>query len=174
MQQATLGGGCFWCLEAIYQEVKGVTGVVSGYAGGTKDNPTYEQTYYSNTGEAEVVQITFGPSAVSYRQLLEIFYYIHNPTTPNQQGYDKGAEYRSIIFYHDEEQRVVAEEVTKTFAPTLWDDPIVTEIVPFTKFWTAEEFHQNFYKNNPEAGYCQVIINPKLAKFREHFKDLLK
>lgn len=173
-QSATLGGGCFWCLEAVYQEVKGVNSVVSGYAGGTKDNPAYEELHSENTGHAEVVQLTFDPDVITYRDILEIFYYVHDPTTPNRQGNDVGLEYRSIILYHDEGQRAVAEDVTRNFAPTLWDKPVVTEIVPLLKFWPAEDYHQNFYKNNPQVGYCQVIINPKLAKFREKFKSKLK
>jgi peptide-methionine (S)-S-oxide reductase len=174
MRQATLGGGCFWCLEAVYQEVKGVTAVVSGYAGGDLENPTDQRVYYENTGHAEVVQISFDESIISYRELLEIFYYIHDPTTLNRQGSDVGDEYRSVIFYHDDEQKKTAETMTTEFAPTLWDKPIVTQIAPLEKFWPAAEYHQNFYRSNPRQGYCQVIINPKLAKFRQHFAAKLK
>lgn len=173
MQKATLAGGCFWCIEAVYQEVRGVKKVISGYSGGRLENPSYEDAHYSGSGHAEAVQITFDPKIISYRQILEIFYYVHDPTTLNRQGNDVGEEYRSIIFYHDDDQKKIAENVTKTFAPKLWDDPIVTEIIPLDKFWTAEDFHQNFYRNNPNFGYCQVIINPKLEKFRKKFESLL-
>ncbi len=171
--QATLAGGCFWCTEAIYQEIKGVKKVVSGYTGGTVDNPTYDKVAYSDNGHVEAIQITFDSEIISYRQLLEVFYYVHDPTTLNRQGYDVGTEYRSEIFYHDKEQRKVAEDITKNFAPTLWKDPIVTKISKLQKFWPAEDFHQDFYKNNPNVGYCQVIINPKLEKFRKKFESLL-
>lgn len=171
---ATLGGGCFWCLDAVYQEVKGVSSVVSGYAGGQKENPTDQQVYYDKTGHAEVVQISFDPSIVSYKELLEIFYYIHDPTTLNRQGHDVGDEYRSVIFYHDDEQKQIATQVTNDFAPTLWNDPIVTEITPLVEFWPAADYHQEFYRSNPNVGYCQVIINPKLAKFRAKFAQKLK
>jgi peptide-methionine (S)-S-oxide reductase len=173
-EQATLAGGCFWCVEAVFQEVKGVTVVVSGYSGGKTDNPTYDEAHYSDAGHAETIQVTYDPAVISYEQLLQIFYYVHDPTTLNRQGNDVGREYRSIIFYKDEEQKSIAEKVTKNFAAKLWSDPIVTEIIPLDKFWPAESLHQNFYKNNPNLGYCQVIINPKLEKFRKKFESLLK
>lgn len=173
MQQATLAGGCFWCIEAIYQEAKGVSKVVSGYSGGDTDNPSYEQAHYSDSDHAETVQITFDPGVISYEQILQIFYYVHDPTTLNRQGNDVGREYRSVIFYQDEKQKKIAEDITKNFAASLWKDPIVTEIVPLKKFWPAEDFHQNFYKNNSSLPYCQVIINPKLEKFRKKFESLL-
>lgn len=173
MQQATLAGGCFWCIEAIYQEAKGVSRVVSGYSGGDTDNPSYEQAHYSDSDHAETVQITFDPGVISYEQILQIFYYVHNPTTLNRQGNDVGREYRSVIFYQDEKQKRIAEDITKNFATSLWKDPIVTEIVPLKKFWPAEDFHQNFYNNNSSLPYCQVIINPKLEKFRKKFESLL-
>lgn len=173
-QKATLAGGCFWCLEAVYQNAKGVGSVVSGYSGGRIDNPTFDKLHLMDTGHAETVQVTFDPKVISYDKLLEIFYSIHDPTTLNRQGYDVGEEYRSVIFYHDDRQRKIAEEVTKNFAAKIWSDPIVTQIVAFKKFWPAEDFHQNFYKNNENIGYCQVIINPKLEKFKKQFKDLLK
>ena len=173
-QKATLAGGCFWCLEAVYQNVKGIGSVVSGYSGGRIDNPTFDKLHLMDTGHAETVQIIFDPKIIMYEKLLEIFYSIHDPTTLNRQGYDVGEEYRSVIFYHDDEQRKIAEEVTENFAAKIWSDPIVTQIVPFKKFWLAEEFHQNFYKNNENVGYCRVIINPKLEKFKKQFKDLLK
>lgn len=173
MEKATLAGGCFWCIEAIYQEIKGVTKVVSGYTGGPTDNPTYEEVAYLKSGHAEAVQVTFDPGVISYKELLEVFYYVHDPTTLNRQGNDVGVDYRSEIFYHDEGQKKIAEEVTQNFAPTLWKDPIVTKISKLEKFWPAEALHQNFYRNNPNLGYCQVIINPKLEKFRKKFESLL-
>lgn len=173
-EQATLAAGCFWCTEAVFQQVKGVESVVSGYSGGTTEHPAYEQLHREDTGHAEAVQITFNPETVSYHQLLEIFYYVHDPTTPNRQGNDAGPEYRSVIFYHDPEQKDIAEDITKNFAPKYWDNPVVTEVVPLDKFWPAEEYHQNFYKNNPDQAYCQLIINPKLEKFRAKFESLLK
>ena len=169
-----MAGGCFWCTEAVFQEVIGVLKVTSGYSGGKTANPTYEEVSRSNLGHAESIQIEFDPKAISYRQLLEIFYYVHNPTTPNRQGNDVGEQYRSVIFYHDENQKKIAEDVTKNFAAKLWDQPIVTEIVKYDKFWPGEKEHQNFYKNNPNQSYCQLIINPKLDKFRKKFKGLLK
>ncbi|HET7673806.1 MAG TPA: peptide-methionine (S)-S-oxide reductase MsrA [Candidatus Saccharimonadales bacterium] len=174
IQKCTLAGGCFWCTEAIYQEVKGVTAVISGYSGGTTDSPTYDEMHHSDSGHAEAVQLAFDPKVITYEQILQIFYYVHDPTTLNRQGNDVGEEYRSVIFYHDEEQKRIAEDVTRNFATKLWSDPIVTEIVPLEKFWPAEDFHQNFYRNNPQLPYCQVIINPKLEKFRKKFESFLK
>lgn len=175
-EQATLGGGCFWCIEAMFKELKGVSSVVSGYAGGghSETHPTYEKMHEAGSGHAEVVQITFDPNVIDYRELLEIFFTIHDPTTLNRQGNDVGHEYRSIILYHDEKQKQIAEDTVTTFAKTLWDDPIVTEIKPLDKFWPAEDYHQDFYAKNPNAGYCQVIINPKLTKFRQKFASRLK
>lgn len=174
MQLTTLGGGCYWCLEAFYQRVNGVESVVSGYSGGTVDDPTSERVYAGGTGHAEVVQVSFDPSVVTYRELLEIFYVMHDPTTLNRQGNDVGDHYRSVIFYHDKEQKQIAEEVTKDFAAPLWPDPIVTQIVAFEKFWPADEYMQNYYNNNPSAGYCQVIIEPKIQKLRQKFAAKLK
>ena len=173
-QLATLAAGCFWCTEAVYQLVKGVDKVVSGYAGGHIDNPTYEKLQTKDSGHAEAIQITFDPKTISYKQILEIFYYVHNPTTPNRQGNDVGEQYRSIIFYHDDEQKKIADAVTRDFAPQFWSDPIITEIVQLEKFWDAEDYHQNFFKNNPEQMYCQLVINPKLQKFKAKFEALLK
>lgn len=173
-KQATLAAGCFWCTEAIYQEVKGVGKVVSGYAGGSAENPTYQKLHDEDTGHAEAIQIDFDPDVVSYRQILEVFYYVHDPTTPNRQGNDVGEEYRSIIFYHNDEQKQIAEEVAKDFAPQFWSDPIITQLVPLEKFWDAEEYHQNYFRQNPEQMYCQLVINPKLQKFRAKFEALLK
>lgn len=160
-------------MEAVFQEVRGVKKVVSGYSGGESENPSYENMHFNSSGHAEAIQITFDPKVISYRQLLEIFYYVHDPTTLNRQGNDVGEEYRSIIFYHDTEQKKTVEDVTKNFAAELWDNPIVTEVVPLEKFWPAEDFHQNFYRSNPRLPYCQVIINPKLEKFRKKFEALL-
>jgi len=176
MEVATLGGGCFWCTEAIFSEVKGVEKVEPGYAGGTVENPTYEQVCTGTTGHAEVVQITFDPQVISYRQLLTIFFTIHDPTTPNRQGEDVGSQYRSIILYHSEEQRRVAEEVMEEVRRAkIWGDrPIVTELVPFKAFYRAEEYHHNYYRRNPDKPYCRLVIAPKLAKFRSHYPDMLK
>lgn len=171
---ATLGGGCFWCLEAYYQRVNGVQSVTSGYSGGHVDNPTNERVYMGDTGHAEVVQLSFDPGIISYEEILQIFYVMHDPTTLNRQGNDVGDEYRSVIFYHDNTQKETAEKVTKDFAPKLWHDPIVTQIMPFEKFWPADEYNQNFYNNNPNVGYCQIIINPKLQKLRQKFAAKLK
>jgi peptide-methionine (S)-S-oxide reductase len=171
---ATVGAGCYWCLEAFYQRVKGVTSVVSGYSGGHVENPTTDRVYMGDTGHAEVVQVTFDPKLISYRELLEIFFVMHDPTTLNRQGYDVGNEYRSIILYHDNEQKQTAEDMVKTFAADLWSDPIVTQIVPFEKFWPADDYMQDFYNKNPGVGYCQVIIDPKIQKLRQKFSAKLK
>ncbi|HUP26779.1 MAG TPA: peptide-methionine (S)-S-oxide reductase MsrA [Candidatus Limnocylindrales bacterium] len=171
---ATLGGGCFWCFETIFKEVAGIISAVSGYSGGTKENPTDQDIYYRNTGHAEVVQLTFDPNVISYKDILEIFFVMHDPTMLNQQDYDIGEEYRSIIFYHDAEQHTIAEEMKNKFATTLWDDPVMTHIVPFEKFWPAADYHQDFYAKNPYTGYCQIIINPKLQKFRQKYAARLK
>ena len=174
-QLATLAGGCFWCLEAIYQELRGVDSVQSGYAGGAMPNPTYEQVCSGTTGHAEVVQITFDPAAVSYRELLQIFFTIHDPTTLNRQGADVGTQYRSAIFYHTPEQKTVAEEVIGEIeTANLWDAPIVTELVPLTQFYPAEAYHDDYYRRNPGQGYCTVVIAPKLAKFRKQYLSRLK
>jgi len=174
MQTATIAGGCFWCLEALFKQLKGVDSVISGYAGGKTENPKYEQLHYGNTGHAEAVQITFDDKVISYKDLLEIFYAVHDPTTPDRQGNDVGEQYRSAIFYENDEQKAIAEAVTNGFAKEYWQDPVVTEIKPLSKFWPAEDYHQNYFERNPEQAYCQVVINPKLAKFREKFPDRLK
>lgn len=173
MEKATLAGGCFWCTEAVFQEVKGVSNVVSGFSGGHVDNPSYEMMHAIDTGHAECIQFDYDPSIISYSDIIKIFYYIHNPTTLNQDGANYGTEYRSVIFYHNNEQKKTAEKITRGFAKEIWDDPIVTEIVPFEKFWPAEDYHQNYFRNNPEQAYCQIIINPKLEKFRKKFESLL-
>lgn len=170
---ATLGGGCFWCLEAVYDEVQGVYKVVSGYAGGEVENPSYRQVTTGSTGHAEVVQLTYDPDEISFREILEIFFVIHDPTTLNRQGADVGTQYRSVIFYHDEEQRETAQEVLAQVAEA-WDDPIVTELSPVPAFYPAEDYHQDYYENNPAQPYCQVVIRPKLAKFRKTFSEKRK
>lgn len=172
---ATLGGGCFWCLEAVYEQVNGVLRVESGYAGGRVPNPSYEAVCTGTTGHAEVVQITFDPRVVTFRDLLEIFFVIHDPTTLNRQGADVGTQYRSAIFYHSPEQREIARQViAEVEAAKLWDDPIVTEVAPFEAFYKAEAYHQGYFRNNPNQGYCRVVIAPKVAKFRKLFADKLK
>jgi peptide-methionine (S)-S-oxide reductase len=174
LETATFGAGCFWCVEAIFEELKGVHTVASGYSGGKVDNPTYREVCTGLTGHAEAIQVQFDPTVISYETLVKVFFTTHDPTTLNRQGADSGTQYRSVIFYHDQEQKAIAEKMKKEFAPTLWDDPIVTEISPFTKFFKAEEYHQNYYKDNPNQGYCRIVINPKVQKFREHFAELLK
>jgi peptide-methionine (S)-S-oxide reductase len=172
---ATLGGGCFWCLEAVYQELRGVEKVVSGYSGGDVPNPTYREVCSETTGHAEVVQVTFDPEVVSYRDILEVYFTIHDPTTMNRQGADVGAQYRSVIFYHTDEQRRVAEEVISELeSEGIWSDPIVTEVTPLDEFYVAEDYHQNYFRNNGFQPYCQVIIAPKVVKFRKEHLDRLK
>lgn len=175
LAKATFGAGCFWCVEAVFEEVKGVKSAVAGYAGGHVESPTYRQVSTGTTGHAEVARIVFDPSVISYEQLLEVFWHTHNPTTKNRQGADVGPQYRSVIFYHSEKQKEVAEKsLRKTDQSGLWDNPIVTEIEPLENYSKAENYHQNYYENNPNAGYCQVVIAPKLKKFREEFSYLLK
>lgn len=174
-QLATFGGGCFWCSEAIFLDLKGVSAVTSGYAGGDKPNPTYEEVCNGKTGHAEVIQVAFDPTIISYQQLLEVFFLTHNPTTLNQQGNDIGTQYRSIIFFHDNGQRLTAESVKAEIdADKVYDKSIVTAIEPFTNFYPAEDYHQNYYANNPGQGYCQMVIDPKVAKFRKKFATLRK
>lgn len=173
-EQATLGGGCFWCLEACYQQLKGVQKVVSGYAGGHVPNPTYEQICGKKTGHAEVVQITYDPSQVSFKELLEVFFTIHDPTTPNRQGNDVGPQYRSIIMYHDEGQKQVAQEVMDEVTKEQWyPQPLVSEVVPLDVFYDAEQYHQNYYNDNPYQGYCMMVVAPKVRKFRAKFLQKL-
>jgi len=174
-EQATLAGGCFWCLEAVYQDLRGVEKVVSGYAGGRTKDPTYEQVCSGSTGHAEVVQVTFDPSVVSFREILEVFFTIHDPTTLNRQGADVGTQYRSAVFYASPEQKASAEEVIAEIGrERIWKDPIVTEVTPLVTFWPAEEYHQEFFRRNPGHGYCRVVIEPKVAKFRSKFLSKLK
>jgi peptide-methionine (S)-S-oxide reductase len=171
---ATLGGGCFWCLEAVYKELRGVERVVSGYAGGRVADPSYEQVCSGSTGHAEVVQITYDPRAVSFRELLEVFFTIHDPTTLNRQGADVGTQYRSAVFYHTPEQREEAERViAELTAEGVWPSPIVTEVVPLEKFYPAEDYHQDYFARNPFQGYCRMVVAPKVAKFRKQFIDRL-
>lgn len=175
LEVATLGGGCFWCLEAIYRDVQGVDRVVSGYSGGHVANPTYEQVCGKHTGHAEVVQVWFDPAVISYDEILYIFWRIHDPTTPNRQGNDIGSQYRSVIFYHDEAQKAAAERIRdETAAAKVWANPIVTEIVPFDVFYEAEGYHQDYYVNNPNQPYCAYVIDPKVRKFRKSFQEKLK
>ena len=172
---ATLGGGCFWCLEAVYDSLRGVESVVSGYAGGHVENPSYRQVCTGKTGHAEVVQISFDPQVVSFRDLLNVFFTIHDPTTRNRQGADVGPQYRSVIFYHSQEQKEVAERaIAELAARALWPAPIVTEVAPLTSYYAAESYHQRYFENNPEQGYCQAIIAPKVAKFRKEYLARLK
>ena len=175
METATLGGGCFWCVEAIYQDVIGVHKVVSGYMGGAIENPTYQQVCSGTTGHAEVAQIVFDPTVISFAEILFIFWCTHDPTTLNRQGNDVGTQYRSVIFYHTEEQKSIAERSkAETEASDLWPDPIVTEIAPLTLFYEAEEYHQNYFVENPHQPYCIFVINPKVQKFRKSFRDKLR
>ena len=172
---ATLGGGCFWCLEAPYLELKGVETVVSGYMGGHLLNPTYEQVCSGRTGHAEVVQITYDPSVISYRDLLTVFFTTHDPTTLNRQGADIGTQYRSVIFYHNEEQKAIAEEVMQEISQAgLWRGPLVTEVKPIETFYVAENYHQNYFANNPFQPYCQAVVAPKVVKVRKQFMEKLK
>ena len=174
-QIATLAGGCFWCLEAVFDELNGVVSVESGYAGGRVDNPSYKAVCNGDTGHAEVVQVTFDASALTYRDLLTVFFTVHDPTTLNRQGADAGTQYRSAIFYHDEAQRADAEAVIRELTESrLWPNPIVTEVAPFTKFYIAEEYHQEYFANNPYQPYCIAVVAPKVIKFRKHFVDRSK
>ena len=171
---ATLGGGCFWCLDSIYRQLKGVESVVSGYAGGTRPNPTYREVCGGNTGHAEVVQITYDPSQITYRDLLDVFFTIHDPTTQDRQGGDIGPQYRSIILTHSDEQSQIARQaIADVTAEGVWDDPIVTHVEPLTTFYPAEAYHQDYFANNPNQPYCQVVIAPKVAKFRRKYLEKL-
>tara|TARA_A100001015_G_scaffold321628_1_gene453552 strand:- start:9830 stop:10528 length:699 start_codon:yes stop_codon:yes gene_type:complete len=172
---AILGAGCFWCVEAIYEELQGTVSVESGYTGGHVKDPTYKQVVTGQTGHAEVVRLEYDPSVISFEEVLIVFYHTHDPTTLNRQGADVGTQYRSAIFYANDEQKQIAEKVTADItAEKLWDDPIVTEITPLDVYYPAENYHQDYYENNPNAPYCTFVIAPKLAKFRKEFKHLLK
>jgi len=164
-EQATLGGGCFWCLEAVFEQLRGVERVESGYAGGSAPNPTYKAVCRGDTGHAEVVQVTFDPAVITFRELLDVFFAVHDPTTPNRQGNDVGTQYRSAVFYHSPEQQATTEAViAELTAARVWPDPIVTEIVPFTALHKAEDYHQGYYRANPAQPYCSLVVGPKVAK----------
>ena len=174
-QLATLGGGCFWCLEAVYLELQGVEKVVSGYAGGTIRNPNYRLVTTGTTGHAEAVQLTFDPEQISFQEILEVFFTIHDPTTLNRQGADVGTQYRSAIFYHDEEQRHIGAEIIAEFdASGIWPNPIVTELTPLDVFYEAEDYHQDYYRQNSNQPYCNIVISPKVTKFRQKFANKRK
>jgi peptide-methionine (S)-S-oxide reductase len=173
-ETATLGGGCYWCLEAFYQRIKGIETVESGYSGGHLDNPTVDRVYDGDTGHAEVVHLTFDPKIISYREILEIFFVMHDPSTIDRQGNDVGDEYRSIILYESDEQKKIAEDMIATYAKELYSDPIVTEVIPLDKFWPAAEYMQDYYNKNPTAGYCMMVIDPKIQKLRQHYAERLK
>ena len=175
LQTATLAGGCFWCLEAVFDEVKGVQSVESGYAGGHVENPSYKAVCTGMTGHAEVARVTFDPDIISYRDLLNVFFGIHDPTTLNRQGADVGTQYRSAIFYHDEQQKKIAEEVIKELeAQKIWDRPIVTTLEKMEVFYMAEDYHQEYFANNPYQPYCMAVVAPKVSKFRKHYMEMLK
>lgn len=174
MDTATLGGGCYWCLEAIYTRLQGVSNVTSGYSGGHVKNPSVNDVYAGGTGHAEVVQLKFNPHIISYRDILEIFFVMHDPTTLNRQGNDVGEIYRSVIFYRNEEQKLVAQDMMHDFVPSIWKDPVVTQLEPFTAFWPAEEYMQAYYEKHPTQGYCMMIIHPKIQKLRQKYAKRLK
>ena len=175
LETATLGAGCFWCVEAVFDDLKGVEDVVSGYTGGQTENPTYRQVCDGTTGHAEVAEIRFDPSVISFKDILRVFFSVHDPTTMNRQGADIGTQYRSAIFYHNDDQKRDAEEVVKEITDeAVYDQPIVTEIVPFEKFWPAEDYHQEYFANNPDVPYCAAVVSPKVKKFRQKFSDRLK
>lgn len=175
LETATLGAGCFWCVEAVFDDLRGVKDVVSGYSGGHKENPTYQEVCTMETGHAEVVEVKFDPSELSFADLLRVFFTVHDPTTLNRQGNDIGTSYRSAIFYHSDEQRATAEQVIKEISDAnIYDDPIVTEVTPFDRFWPAEEYHQEYFVNNPNQPYCAAVVAPKVAKFRKLYADRLK
>lgn len=172
---ATLAGGCFWCIEAVFREVDGVENVISGYTGGTTINPTYQQACTDETGHAEAIQVTFDAAKISYREILEIFFSVHDPTTLNRQGEDTGAQYRSAIFYHNDQQKAIAEElIGELDKARLWKKPIVTQIAPLDKFYPAEDYHREYFSQHPEQAYCQMVISPKVDKFRKQWAKRLK
>lgn len=175
VETATLAGGCFWCLQPLFQELRGVTHVDVGYTGGHAENPSYEEVCGDGTGHAEAVQVNFDPSVLGYEDLLHVFFTVHDPTTLDRQGADVGSQYRSAVFYHDASQKAAAERVVHEFEQgKVWDDPIVTELTPFTHFYRAEEYHQDYYRKNPFAGYCLAVIRPKVSKFRKKYAEQLK
>jgi peptide-methionine (S)-S-oxide reductase len=174
-ETATLAGGCFWCVEAVFDDLRGVESVVSGYTGGEVERPTYNQVCAGTTGHAEAVQIKFDPSVVSFREILEVFFTVHDPTTLNRQGADVGTQYRSAIFYHTPEQKeIAARTIAALEGEKLWDAPVVTEIVPLTEFYPAEDYHQEYFQNNPNQPYCRAVVAPKVSKFRQKFLEKLK
>jgi peptide-methionine (S)-S-oxide reductase len=175
LETTTLGGGCFWCLEAVFEQARGVEQVVSGYAAGETENPTYESVCNGNTGHAEVVQITFDPQVISYQTILEIFFTIHDPTTLNRQGNDRGTQYRSIILYHDDAQKQTAQAVMREVDQSgIWGAPLVTQLAPLTRFYPGETYHQGYFRGHTQQPYCQAVVAPKVVKFREKFRALLK
>ncbi len=175
MEIATLGGGCFWCLEAVYEQVNGVESVVSGYCGGHTDKPDYRAICTGNTGHAEVVRVTFDPAIIGYEEILEIFFVIHDPTTMNRQGNDVGTQYRSVIYFHSAEQKEVATSLIRRLEDEkIWNSPVVTEVLAEPTFFPAEEYHQHYFSRNPDQGYCQIVVAPKLAKFRKKFSARIK
>jgi len=171
---ATIGGGCYWCLEAFYKLIDGITDVESGYSGGNFNNPTSQDVYNGSTGHAEVVQVTFDTSVITYREILEIFFVMHDPTTLNRQGHDVGEIYRSVIYYHDESQHDIAKDMATQFAAELYKDSVVTQIEPLGNFWPADDHMQDYYENNPSAGYCIAVIDPKIRKLRNKFAQRIK
>ena len=174
-QTATLGGGCFWCLEAIFNELKGIEQVLSGYSGGAIPNPTYKQVCTGSTGHAEVVQLKFDPQEISFKEILQVFFSIHDPTTLNRQGADIGSQYRSVIFYHNQAQQEISQEtIAELESEKIWKNSIVTQLIPFEKFYVAEDYHQDYYKYNTQQPYCQAVITPKLTKFRKKYLERLK
>lgn len=175
LETATLAAGCFWCVEAVFDDLKGVEDVVSGYSGGHTENPTYRQVCDGTTGHAEVIQVRFDPSEISFKEILQVFFSVHDPTTLNRQGHDIGTQYRSAIFYHSDEQKRVAEEtIREVNDEAIWDGPILTEVTPFEKFYVAEDYHQEYFANNPNQPYCAAVVAPKVAKFRQKFVSRLK
>jgi peptide-methionine (S)-S-oxide reductase len=172
---ATLAGGCFWCLEAVFEQLRGVEKVESGYSGGTLEDPNYRQVCGGDTGHAEVIQITFDPAVISFREVLEVFFATHDPTTLNRQGPDEGTQYRSAIFFHNDAQRETAERLIAELSTSkIWDAPIVTEVTPLQKFYKAEDYHQGYFRANARQPYCQMVVSPKVAKFRKHFASKLR
>ncbi len=175
MEKATFGAGCFWCVEAVFQRLEGVEQVVSGYAGGSVKDPTYKQVCNGNTGHAEVVQLTYDPQKITYEELLEVFFATHNPTTLNRQGNDVGTQYRSVVYYHDDRQKTLAEAAKKEVdASGEWDSPVVTEISPLPEFYVAENYHQNYFNDNSQAPYCQFVVKPKVEKLTKSYREKLK
>ena len=175
VQSATLGGGCFWCLEAVFEQLRGVHKVVSGYCGGDVPNATYEAVCTGRTGHAEVIQVTFDPTKISFADLLDVFFSTHDPTTLNRQGADAGTQYRSAIFCHDDDQRrIAAAKIVELDATKIWNAPIVTQVVPLEQFYSAEDYHQGYFRSHPAQGYCQAVISPKVGKFRQKFADRLR